>query len=170
MWRTRRLRLDALGLQDLPEIQAIALRPDVARWLFDPTQAERMWPGADTKAAMAIRLSTCGALLGGVSIDAGGLSYFVHPDFQGNGYASEALAGFCGYVRQNSPGARLRAEVQRTNLASIAVLERTGFRFAGLVRAHGHRNLPALAYLADATVVTTGVSAGASAPSREAAC
>jgi ribosomal-protein-alanine N-acetyltransferase len=54
------------------------------------------------------------------------LGYLLHPDFQGQGYASEALAAFVGYMRGRGLVA-LKADVDPRNLASLRLLERAGF-------------------------------------------
>lgn len=54
------------------------------------------------------------------------LGYLLHPDFHGQGYASEALAAFVDYMRgRGLPG--LKADVDPRNLASLRLLERAGF-------------------------------------------
>lgn len=54
------------------------------------------------------------------------LGYLLHPDFHGQGYASEALAAFVDYMRRRGLAA-LKADVDPRNLASLRLLERAGF-------------------------------------------
>jgi RimJ/RimL family protein N-acetyltransferase len=58
------------------------------------------------------------------------LGYLLHPDFQGCGYAGEALAIFADYMR-NRGLRRITADVDPRNVASLRLLERAGFVVTG---------------------------------------
>lgn len=67
----------------------------------------------------------------------GEIAYFVTAAHRKRGVASRALATLYT-VAQNGPETQLTANVQRENMASRNVLEKSGFRFDGLVSASGH--------------------------------
>jgi len=56
--------------------------------------------------------------------------YLLHPDFQGQGLASDALAGLIAYLRRRGLP-RLKADVDPRNAASLRLLERAGFVVTG---------------------------------------
>lgn len=68
-------------------------------------------------------------------------SWFVLPEFQNQGYASEITRAFLEYVFEVLKKDRLFAETHPENLASNRVLQKLGFRQAG-ERAHQYDFLP----------------------------
>lgn len=62
------------------------------------------------------------------------IAYWVVPDHQGNGYASEAVDLLCGHAFGDRRLNKLRAEVLETNDPSRRVLEGAGFQQEGLLR------------------------------------
>lgn len=56
--------------------------------------------------------------------------YLLHPAYHGRGLASEALAALVGYLRGRGL-ARLKADVDPRNAASLRLLERAGFTETG---------------------------------------
>lgn len=62
------------------------------------------------------------------------ITYDVHPDFQGQGFAAAACAAAVAWGFADAGFVRIAATVLETNAASIAVLERTGFGFEGRLR------------------------------------
>lgn len=56
--------------------------------------------------------------------DIGDLGYMLHPDYWGQGLATEALRAFMAVFRGTK---WIRAEVDAENVASLRVLERLGF-------------------------------------------
>lgn len=64
------------------------------------------------------------------------LGYYVLPEFQGNGYASEAAALLVGYAFDELNANAVQAEVQGDNPASARVLEKLGFQHEGTRRQH----------------------------------
>lgn len=59
------------------------------------------------------------------------LIYGVHPDFRGCGYATEAAAAVLSYAFGALGLARVKAEVDEPNVASVRVLEKLGMRRTG---------------------------------------
>lgn len=57
------------------------------------------------------------------------IGYILHPDAWGRGLATEALRAVIDRVFERHPIPRITADVDPRNLASIALLERLGFRF-----------------------------------------
>ena len=74
-----------------------------------------------------------GLLVGGGRLEAGGISYFVAPSFQGQGLGA-VIAGriLLAYARYPAGGNPPQLVVRRENTASVRVAERLGFCFKGL--------------------------------------
>ena len=64
------------------------------------------------------------------------LGYFLSPEHWGKGYATEAVSLAADYAFSWLHLRKLYARVFETNLASIRVLEKNGFRLAGRMRRH----------------------------------
>jgi RimJ/RimL family protein N-acetyltransferase len=100
-------------------------------------QAVRDWsadPKDDNRIVMAARAPT-GELRGCVRVDNDELSFFVDRHHWRKGYGG-LMTGWVvrRVIRQES--ARLYANVERNNVASIRLLERAGFQFSGIVAGH----------------------------------
>jgi ribosomal-protein-alanine N-acetyltransferase len=59
------------------------------------------------------------------------LLYGIHPDFWGRGYATEAAGAVLRYAAESLSVARVRADVDEPNVASVRVLEKLGMRCVG---------------------------------------
>lgn len=57
--------------------------------------------------------------------------YLLHPDYWGQGLASEAMAAFLKRIAERGDIDRLRADIDPRNHASIRLLERFGFHESG---------------------------------------
>ncbi len=57
-----------------------------------------------------------------------------HPSFSGNGYMTEALMLFCGYMFASFPINRLQVNVMKENTGSRKVAEYCGFTYEGTMR------------------------------------
>lgn len=66
------------------------------------------------------------------------LGYYVHPDAQGNGYASDAAERLVRYAFEAHRLAKVYANVYAGNDASQGVLESVGFQREGVFRDHAH--------------------------------
>jgi RimJ/RimL family protein N-acetyltransferase len=64
------------------------------------------------------------------------LSYFIGRGYWGNGYGASAVANVLNIVSRRRNGELLRAFTDRSNVASIRILEGNGFEFSGLRRCH----------------------------------
>lgn len=62
--------------------------------------------------------------------------YVFHPDFWGNGFATEAVLGLKTEVFKNPSIYRFFAVCDVENLASARVLEKAGLEFEGILRAY----------------------------------
>lgn len=65
------------------------------------------------------------------------LGYYVDPNAQGSGYATEAARLLARYGFEQRRLAKLFAHVLATNPASVRVLEKVGFREEGRLRREG---------------------------------
>lgn len=73
-----------------------------------------------------------GRLIGRVTFWQGNeIGFFFDPAFWGKGYAREALAAFCAHGLTDLGFNEIVADVDPDNAASLAVLERVGFRRTG---------------------------------------
>lgn len=68
------------------------------------------------------------------------LGYWLVPDAEGNGYATEAAGLLCGYAFDERALHRLTARVYADNDASRAVLDRLGFAAEGRLRENAVRD------------------------------
>jgi RimJ/RimL family protein N-acetyltransferase len=59
------------------------------------------------------------------------LIYGIHPDYWGNGYATEAASAVLSYVLETLALPKVRADVDEPNMASVRVLEKLGMRRIG---------------------------------------
>jgi RimJ/RimL family protein N-acetyltransferase len=72
------------------------------------------------------------------------IGYWIAPDWQGRGYATEAAAAVIALVRRRFPARRLFAECRPDNRGSWRVLEKLGFRATGAAGARPGRRVLAL--------------------------
>ena len=68
------------------------------------------------------------------------LGYMVVPEAQGRGVAREAVAGLVGQLFSEGQR-RVFADVDPDNRASVALLERLGFRLEGRLRSEWHTHI-----------------------------
>ena len=67
------------------------------------------------------------------------IGYGIHEEYQGNGYATEAVKAVSQWAFKNSDVTALEAETDFDNTASKRVLEKCGFIFNGEVGKEGYR-------------------------------
>lgn len=84
----------------------------------------------------AIAKKDDGVLIGGISLDIDPapewkdeVSYWIGKPFWGQGYASEALRAVVDYAKNMQKRSRLWAVPDKENMATIKVLEKSGFTF-----------------------------------------
>ena len=141
--RTSRLVLRRFRDDDRERFLAYRRHPDVARYQgwdvdYSDDQADRFLAEMTTAAFwrpgewFQIAIELDGVLLGDIGMHAGDtndsveLGYSLHPDAQGNGFVSEAIAGLVrALARRGVTEVVAWCDVQ--NDRSIAVLERLGF-------------------------------------------
>ena len=147
--QTARLTLHALAMVDwaaIAEGRAVNCAPDY------PTEGDLLvaglitagqWPSGEW-GPLQVRRRDDGLAIGGVGCkgepDADGrveIGYGIAESARGNGYATEAVLGLLGWLRDHDVR-EVIAECDESNAASIAVLRRCGFveasREDGLVR------------------------------------
>ena len=144
-FRTERLAIRQLQVQDAPELARISDVPAVSQWMafmeggFPLEKAQALIASQDQTREyfFAVRLLD-GTLIGAMgvidhpdgSIEVG---YWFGVDHQGKGYASEALRGTLDQIAADPTlGPRpIFAECRPDNAASIRLLTKTGFYATG---------------------------------------
>lgn len=160
---TPRLCLRPMTQADVGDIHALVTRPEVARMLFmfspdwthDEAKAfvgEWAWQG---KLRFRLSVEAKGEWLGwiGVSDDpTPEIFYAMTAAASGNGYAQEAVRGFCGFLFARFGLSALSAGVFADNPASVRVLEKCGFRrVSEALHASCGRAEPALCWMYEMT-------------------
>jgi RimJ/RimL family protein N-acetyltransferase len=145
---TERLRLRAFTLDDVDALYDLRSREDVVRWLYhEPfTPADAAAYAAKRAAALELAADGDAILLAAEARDTGALvgdcmlrllsaehrggeiGYIVHPDHQGNGYATEMARELLRAGFEEAGLHRLIARCEPRNTASAAVMERLGMR------------------------------------------
>ena len=145
---TERLLLRPFAAGDFEAVFAMQSRPDVARYLYWEARTE-----AEVRAALerkiggvAIRsegdalflaavLKTTDEVVGDVVLEyvsrehrTGEIGYIVHPDHQGNGYATEAMTVLLRLAFDELDLHRVIGRVEARNAPSARVLEKLGMR------------------------------------------
>ena len=137
---TARLRLALLVESDAPEVRALTDDPAIVISFlprpFKLEDAQTLIGGLDQGRHRFAGLRAGGALIGILGMffhDPKNveLGYWIGTTHQGQGYASEALAGAVAALRAKLPDVRVFAECRDSNLASRRVLEKAGFRATG---------------------------------------
>jgi RimJ/RimL family protein N-acetyltransferase len=140
--RTRRLLLRPLGQADAGDLARIGGQPDVARMLFSvqspwhPQAVESWIERSRWHGRPGYRLGIC--LRDGTLIGVGGLggeplscSYFLDPDFAGQGYATEAMGGLLADAFERFDLPEIVADHFADNPASGRILGKLGFEKTG---------------------------------------
>lgn len=153
---TQRLRLRPFTRGDVDAVFAYRQREDVARYLFDgPMSHESVtdvvqmrvgqyeFAGEGDKILLAAELKQPQHLIGEVSLilrDVAArqaeIGYIFHPDFQGQGYASEAARMLLQMGFDGAGMHRIYARCDARNGASWKVMERLGMRREAHFREH----------------------------------
>jgi len=147
--RTERLVLRRFTRDDRERFLAYRRHPDVARYqswdvTYADDEADRFLDEMTTAPEwrpghwFQVAVERDGELIGDVAFwpdhDGGTveIGYSLHPDAQGRGYASEAVAALVRALRDRGADAVV-AGCDPDNAASIRLLERLGFAFEGIV-------------------------------------
>lgn len=145
---TRRLRLMPLSPRDADDMYALGSLPEVMRYTSMPPQTREesdafleRWLAGMREGSIAswIARERGGDFVGHASvfgIDAknhcGEIGYVLMPQAWGKGYGSEVVATLIRYGFHYRKLARLNADVDPANRASIRVLEKHGFSREGV--------------------------------------
>lgn len=149
--RTARLVLRPLRPEDLDAVHAFDSLPVVARYLyFEPRDREasrvnlermieqRAIHAPGDRLSLAVELAATGALVGDVILEwsanehrQGEIGYVLHPDHQGQGYATEAGQELLRLGFETLGLHRMFARCDARNTASAQVMERLGMRREG---------------------------------------
>jgi RimJ/RimL family protein N-acetyltransferase len=148
---TERLRLRPLTLDDMGALLAYRGRPDVCRYLpFEPMDEQTLTARLNgdlgrtaitvegEALTLGVELADAGRLVGDVVLffrsakhGGGELGYVFHPDFAGQGYATEACAAVLDLAFDPAAGLglhRVVAQMDARNHASARLASRLGMR------------------------------------------
>lgn len=152
MIRTQRLLLRPLCRDDLPHLQAYAIRPEFYRYLPIPEQTPQTVAvfleqqlveatGERKSWVLGIEPHEIGHLVGTVRISivsaenrSADMGYALNSDFYGRGYATEAARAVLSFGFRELRLHRIWATADVHNDASWRVLERIGMKREGLLR------------------------------------
>lgn len=79
-------------------------------------------------------IGTCGFSRIDFSNDVGEIGYVINPDFQGNGYATEAVRAIMRFGFEKLDFNRIEAKFIIGNDASLAVMQKCGMQYEGMAR------------------------------------
>ena len=132
---TERLELSA-WLNDpnvVPPIAALDLRL-LDTYILRPLVALPKSLGSTKKfdLCVVVRLRENARAIGRIEVAGNQIGFFVEPEYWGRGYATEMVASVCKRLSDVGDAYCLQANVLRNNFASINVLTKCSFRFAGL--------------------------------------
>lgn len=157
--RTERLLMRVMTLDDVDDVHAYQSLPEVCRYLlYEPRSRERVeekireWLGMGRLAKVGDDLELALELLDGpskgrvighsyfklTSTDdlSGEIGWSLHPDFEHQGYASEAARAMLAYAFTTLGLHRVTAELDPRNTASVALCKRLGMREEAYFREH----------------------------------
>ena len=113
---------------------------ELGDWLTDPTWAGRSWAAIDkADGELAGRFVAVPTNESGMSE----LGYITVVDRQGQGVARECMEALISHLFERENHRRVFVEIDDDNVASIALIERLGFKREGCLREHEttHRGL-----------------------------
>jgi RimJ/RimL family protein N-acetyltransferase len=145
---TERLRLRPFAETDLDALANILARPDVMRYLYDEPRTRdevaatlQQWLSMTRleqqgdNLVLAIELVKSGTMIGSVNLiwlsqehAQGEVGYTLHPDYQGKGYATEAVRAMLAYGFHDMGLHRIVGTCDDRNEPSRRLLERIGMR------------------------------------------
>jgi RimJ/RimL family protein N-acetyltransferase len=147
---TERTQLRVMTVADAPALASYRSLPEVARfqsWTvpFTVEQAEQMLAGQSELTDVTpdewvqIAIVHGGVVVGDVAVglegaDVATIGYTLHPDHQGKGLASEAVAAVVDALFVRGGVRRIQADTDPRNHASMRVIESLGFRYEGRLR------------------------------------
>lgn len=141
---TSRLRLRPCRVEDLGRAHELWTEEGVSRFLFDgraiSLDEARSFVGASVESfarhGYGLWLACArdaGRLVGFAGFlrsedEAPNLVYGVHPDFWGEGYATEAARAVLSYAFERLALTKVKADVDEANVESVRVLEKLGMK------------------------------------------
>lgn len=157
--RTERMLLRTMTAADVDDVHAYQSLPEVCRFmLYEPRTREVVaakiaeWAGmgrlarAGDDLELALQLTSgesAGRVIGHVYFKlvstedlTGEIGWALHPDFSGQGYATEAASAVLDYAFGELGLHRVVAELDPRNTASVALCLRLGMREEALFREH----------------------------------
>lgn len=144
--QTARLTIRPLTLADAPAVYAYTSNPQVMTYIpegvFTPEQARSFAErnGGDDAEATAVVLTAEQRLIGHIIFHPWfaprtyEVGWIFHPEYYGQGYASEAARALCDYGFAELDLHRIIATCQPENPASYRVMEKIGMRREGHFR------------------------------------
>jgi RimJ/RimL family protein N-acetyltransferase len=149
--KTERLIVRRFEEDDFDALLAIQSRPDVARWLYwGPRSSDEVRRSLEHKrvaatlvddddcVSVAVIRKDTGELIGDCSIclrsrehRQGEIGFIIHPDHQGQGFATEAARVLLELCFDDLDLHRVIGRLEARNTASAGVLERIGMRREG---------------------------------------
>jgi RimJ/RimL family protein N-acetyltransferase len=153
---TERLRLRPFTRGDVDAVHSYRSREDVTRFLFDPPMSreavaealqarigQASWTGDNEKIFLAVERRDDSAMLGEVTLilrsaesRQAEIGYIFHPDYRGQGYATEAARCLLSLGFDDAGVHRIYARCHPRNEASRRVMERLGMRQEAHFREH----------------------------------
>ncbi len=141
MIKTKRLLLRRARLDDAAEMHEILLNAAAMRYWSSPPHSDfaqtQAWiadmVAATVNASEDFIIEIDGRVAGKVgAYKLPEFGYILHPDFWGQGMATEALCAFLGHVYQTRPDITvLSTDIDPRNIASIRLMEKLGIRESG---------------------------------------
>ena len=150
--KTERLWLRKIGVTDADDMYSYSSREDVTKFLLwdahpDPLYTEQYIRYLQERYAVgdfydyAIVLRENGRMIGTVGFTtfdlpnySAELGYVVSPEYQGRGYATEAVSALISFGFEKCDLARISAVCMQENVASLRVMEKCGLKREGLLR------------------------------------
>ncbi len=150
--KTPRLHIRALSEGDVPDLYAIFSHPKVAKFWSAPAmteqqQARDLYTSVQTHLQnqtlyqWGIALSETNQVIGTCTLAhldlqnrRAEIGFALHPDHWRNGFTGEAIAELIRFAFEDLQMHRIEADIDPLNTASIALIERQGFRREGLMR------------------------------------
>lgn len=136
--------------EDLDVLNRLTNDPAVRRSLgmsspHNSASSEEWLEGASDSNGVNLGIVVDGDVVGAINLDVkdhwdatvGRVSYYVDPEAQGNGYATDALRTLCRYAFEERGFDKLAGQVFDGNEGSRRVLEKVGFREEGVQRNEG---------------------------------
>jgi RimJ/RimL family protein N-acetyltransferase len=154
--QTERLALRAFTRGDVDAVFAYRQRDDVAAYLFDEPMSRETcaeivqvrttqvgWQDEGDRLVLAVERRADHAMLGEVSLilrnqvaRQGEIGYILHPQYQGAGFATEAVRALIGQGFGEGGLHRIFARCTARNSASYRLMERVGMRREAHFREH----------------------------------